>query len=472
MWHLLKPLLLVSITYLVGLGFSQDAVASEENFQKLLVQLDRIQAAHNIPAYAIVISSDEKMLLNEVRGVEKAGVTTPVSADAYFRIGSITKTFIGLAALQAEQQVKLNLDKSIEQYLAGKGYQLPQYNKRFPTTRQLLEHTAGLQDMGRKEFDSNLPYSLHQALLKFSPQHKLAWQPGYAYSYSNTGYGYAGRVLEVATKQNISDWLNQSVFAPLKMQTATMELTEQVQQGLVPGYQKDGKEQIPYWHMAYSSLGSINLQPHDMAKLIQLYLGKKYTGISADVISSQEKPKASIAARAGLLYGYSAGLYQWLRDGHLFYGHGGDADGYLSHFGYQKQANRGYFLVINTFNGRAKNQMRRIVEEFLVKELPRPEVKFESAKKPFNNRDYQHLVGEYQRVTRRFGPIVTRQPLTIKWQHRKLQIKEPGSDWDELVQVDENLFKRRYETRATVVIIKVENDIWLQGDEGNWVKTQ
>lgn len=469
---ILSKVRLVKIVILFLLANSALLDATADEYQALLARLDNIQAQHKIPAYALVITSQQQTLLDEVRGIASSGGVTPVSPEAYFRIGSITKVFIGLAALQAQNQMKLDLNDSIEKHLSGQGYSLPKFQQQYPNVRQLLEHTAGLQDMSRIEFDSNQPLTLHQALRVNSMRHQLAWLPGYAYSYSNTGYGYVGRVIEMTTKQNINDWLTQSVFRPLSMDSATMELTQEVSKGLVPGYQKDGVEPIPYWHMVYSSLGAINLQPRDMAKLIRFYLGKSVPGIPAKLIRQQQSPKTSLAARYGLTYGYGAGLYQWFRHGHLFYGHGGDADGYLSHFGYQKQAGKGYFLVINTFNGTAKNTMRKVVEEFLVRDLPVVSEKGGARKGPFKTQNHEDLSGDYLRLTSRFGKVKTQQPLQLKWKNQRLLIREPGEEWDELVQVSDNLFRRSYESQATTAIVEFNGKVWLQGDEGNWVRTK
>jgi CubicO group peptidase (beta-lactamase class C family) len=76
----------------------------DDDFDKLLQQLDAIRKQHNIPAYAIVVSSDKKIILDEVRGVSQAGSVKAVSRQAYFRIGSITKTFVALGALVAQAQ--------------------------------------------------------------------------------------------------------------------------------------------------------------------------------------------------------------------------------------------------------------------------------------------------------------------------------------------------------------------------------
>ncbi len=49
-----------------------------------------------------------------------------------------------------------------------------------------------------------------------------------------------------------------------------------------------------------------------------------------------------------------------------FFGHGGDAHGYLAHFAYAPALQRGYFIVINAFNKEALRKMRQLIEEELV----------------------------------------------------------------------------------------------------------
>ncbi|MCJ8275103.1 MAG: beta-lactamase family protein [Psychrosphaera sp.] len=264
----------------------------------------------------------------------------------------------------AQKQGKLKLTDKAADYLNSAIYANP-YRKKHPITiEQLLEHTGGFTDMGRKEFASNDEVTLAQGLKRFASTRQVKWQPGQLHSYSNTGYGLAGRVLELATNSTINDWITRTVFKPLAMNSATMKHSKIVKMHLVPGYQADGVTQIPYWHMIYPSLGAINLQPRDMAKLLQLYLtlhtGTASDGFDKKQIQRQEPPKTTLAAKQGLNYGYGLGLYQWYSHRQIFYGHGGDADGYLARFGYQKTARLGYFLVINSFNNRAKNSVEGI----------------------------------------------------------------------------------------------------------------
>ncbi|WP_168204170.1 serine hydrolase domain-containing protein [Aliikangiella coralliicola] len=435
-----------------------------DRFVDMVERLDQIQKQHNIPAYALVISDPQKVIFDQVRGVAESGSSEPVSQNAYFRIGSITKTFVALSALVAESQGKLKLDENIFKYLK-KTTLKNKFEKDHPITiAQLLEHSAGLTDMSKQEFDSNDVVTLEQGLRRFESVRKTLWQPGTFNSYSNTGYGLAGRVLEVAMGADINTVVTQLVFKPLEMSTATLIRSKNVKSQLVPGYQSDGTELIPYWNMIYPSLGAINLRPRDMGKLLQLYLARDSEIITAKMLHRQENPEASLAAQNGLSYGYGPGLYQWYRNGYRFYGHGGDADGYLSHFGYQKDAKLGYFFVINTFNNRAKRAMKRVIENFLIQELPKAQVMRE-----VKSQLPRKFEGAYQSVTQRFfRPSFNL--IQLRWQRGRLYINEGDEDWQPLIYLGNGLFRRTFESQPSLIIFNHEDKTFLVGDEGNYQK--
>src|SRR3546814_10143602 len=81
----------------------------------------------------------------------------------------------------------------------------------------LLEHSAGWFDMGRAEFDSAdpTPLTLAQALA-LNPDARISqWPPSLHASYSNTGPGVAGYVLEQASGERFEAFAQQHIFAPL-----------------------------------------------------------------------------------------------------------------------------------------------------------------------------------------------------------------------------------------------------------------
>ncbi|WP_169713889.1 serine hydrolase domain-containing protein [Oceanicoccus sagamiensis] len=226
--------------------FSATASAIEQPaISTLLKQLDTIRKEQATPAYSLVITDSQQTLLSTVRGVELAGQPQPVNPSHWFRVGSITKSFVALASLIAEEKQLLALDKPIIDTLGPAYYQNPWSATQPLTLEQLLEQTSGLPDMSQAEWDHNIPIPLDTALKKFADQHTLQWPAGEFYSYSNTNYGLAGLVLEKSTRQSFDDFIAEEIFKPLGIVKASLSFQAPLQQNLITGYNRDGKTPFP-----------------------------------------------------------------------------------------------------------------------------------------------------------------------------------------------------------------------------------
>jgi len=285
----------------------------------------------------------------------------------------------------------------------------------------LLEHSSGLLDITREEFDHNEPFPTLEAAFAYRPQVRVVqWSPGLHSVYSNANAGFAGLIIERKSGQDYECFIAKRLLEPLGMHSASLSDDETMRKRLATGYDTDG---------------------------------------------------ATLAARHGLTYGYGLGLGQSLRKGFLWYGHGGDGDGYLSHFAYNREADAGYFLTINAFNQSALDAMKAQVQDHLPHALspPRPPP-------PKVDPDTLSLLtGTYVAVTRRF-----------EWQNRahlgedRLQIvledgalyTRSSSGRRRLIPVDEHLFHRQDQTLATIAIVPHDGDLYLQASFGNYRRVE
>ena len=93
---------------------------------------------------ALVVVQGGRMLL--LKGYGSAGNSGPVDPSmTLFRAASVGKLFVATAAMQLRESGKLDLDRNIAEYL-------PELERRgWPpvTMRQLLSHTAGVEDAGK-----------------------------------------------------------------------------------------------------------------------------------------------------------------------------------------------------------------------------------------------------------------------------------------------------------------------------------
>jgi hypothetical protein len=225
--------------------------------------------------------------------------------------------------------------------------------------------------------------------------------------------------------------------------------------------------------MLFRPFGAINITPRDMASFIQLWLNRGRHGqqryLSEASMQRIEQPQTTVSARAGLSYGYGFGNYTWYRRGFLFHGHGGDGDGYLAHFGYQRELGVGYFVVVNVFRHAPLRALRAHLEDALIAGHTKPAAVAEAILKPSR---LQALTGIYEPATWRFGARRNDETLRIELSGNRL-FKQLGDDGRRrrLIPVSTTHFRHRNEPAATMAIVRTrEGDIIFQGDLGNFIK--
>lgn len=182
------------------------------------------------------VSVSAEVRHGERRSSARAGVADlesgkKVPKGGYYRVGSVTKTFVATVLLQLEAEGKLSLDDSVEQWLpgliTGDGYDPDSI-----TLRNLLQHTSGLPNHSTvKDFDMTAtafererwnhydPEELVAIALEhdplFPPADKDETNPDW--SYSNTNYVVAGMVIEKATGHDWRDEVDDRIIEPLGM---------------------------------------------------------------------------------------------------------------------------------------------------------------------------------------------------------------------------------------------------------------
>jgi D-alanyl-D-alanine carboxypeptidase len=144
----------------------------------------------------------------------------PITPDAYFRIGSVTKTFVATVLLQLVDEQRVQLDTPIERYLPGV---VP--DGRRITVRQLLDHTSGIYDYahdagwstnrwrGADRFRHYEPAQLLQVAFSHPPY----FPPGKGWHYSNTNYIVAGLLIERVTGRPYGAEISRRILRPLRL---------------------------------------------------------------------------------------------------------------------------------------------------------------------------------------------------------------------------------------------------------------
>ena len=185
---------------------------------------------------AIIIDRELVWLKGYGFADQQAGV--PFTPQTVMNIASISKTFTGVAILQAVQEGKLSLDQDINTYLPFKVVN-PSFPDTAITLRQLATHTSGITDRwtvyqrtyrwgdtATEPLDVFLKGYLLPGGKDYSRENFLASRPGTQREYSNIGAALAGYIVELATGEKLTDYTKRRIFQPLHMQDSGWLLSD------------------------------------------------------------------------------------------------------------------------------------------------------------------------------------------------------------------------------------------------------
>lgn len=174
-------------------------------------------AAGAIPGAAVVVVHNGTISFAEGYG------STTVSGQAIddrtrFSLGSVSKSFVGLALIALANTGDVDLDASVSSYLP---YIAPPFQNREQTlsVRHLLNHTSGystyLGNSNQDDQDSD-PANLHRSAMALGIR-SLATKPGTHFEYSNANYQVLGDLIESVTGSAFSSAMQDLVFEPIGM---------------------------------------------------------------------------------------------------------------------------------------------------------------------------------------------------------------------------------------------------------------
>jgi CubicO group peptidase (beta-lactamase class C family) len=188
---------------------------------RLEAHLAELSAGHGVPgAVCGVVSGDETTVAT--CGVANTATGVEVTPDTLFQLGSLSKLYTTTLLLQAQAAGLAALDEPVRA-------QLQEFSVADPgatieiTPRHLLTHTSGIEgdhlvDTGWNDDALQRYVATLAALGQIHP-------PEETYSFCNTGFGVAGRLLEVATGDHFDRVLRRRLARPLGC-TSTLTLPQ------------------------------------------------------------------------------------------------------------------------------------------------------------------------------------------------------------------------------------------------------
>ena len=206
---------------------------SPARLHHLVDALEAEVARGRLPGAVAVIARHGKLVLCESLGQQDPQQHLPMALDSIFRIYSMTKPIVSVAAMMLVERGRLLLSDPVSKFIPGFSKltvdagpeAAAQPARRGPTVQDLLRHTAGLtygftgdsplQRRYREALGSGRSLS-NEAFAQRIAELPLVAEPGTAWEYSHAT-DVLGRVLEVVADQSLAEHLRERVFEPLAM---------------------------------------------------------------------------------------------------------------------------------------------------------------------------------------------------------------------------------------------------------------
>src|SRR5471032_1361309 len=154
-------------------------------------QVNQLLSDMQTPGAVVYVQSPKGDWL-ESFGTAVRGTNTPIPTNAYFRVGSVTKTWTATVILQLVQEGKLSLTDPVSKYLG--------FNQALDSQPNQLWTPA--------------------EVLAIAYSHDEEFAPDTALGYSNTNTILLGQIIEQLTGMSAADAIKTRLFAPLGL-TAT-----------------------------------------------------------------------------------------------------------------------------------------------------------------------------------------------------------------------------------------------------------
>ena len=376
-------LAIASVLLMAASGNAQqkDDQPHPKTLQELQKAMKDALDKEHVPGAGVALVANGEVLWCGGIGEADIAAKRAVTCDTEFRVGSISKTFVALSLLKLQEDGKINLYARLQDVAP----EIP-FKNRWEATLpvrivNLLEHTAGFDDMEPSEVYNvrdRYDYPLLDVFKRFTEPETVRWPPGTRMSYSNPGNGLAGYLIEKTTGKPFDQYIRETFLRPMEMEHADYPFTDANKALLATAYEGNPSKPAGYPFIYLRPAGDLKASPGELAKVVQFFLRRGKAGdaqlVKPESILRMEGPETTLAAKNGLRLGYGLCNYSSVEGGVVTHGHDGGIDGFISSYRYMPEQNWGYIVLLNSDNSQqALESLNRLAIDFLSRDFPKPQ---------------------------------------------------------------------------------------------------
>lgn len=361
--------------------FSLPALAQDSERMEDIVEAEASTGAF---MGAILVARGDETLLDKAWGSADLEWDIDNTSLTKFRIGSVTKQFTSVAIFLLQERGQLDIDAPISTYLED----TPETWSDI-TVRHLMRHTAGLPNVtsldgfGRL---SLLPTTQEELIATFRDL-PLEFEPGSAFSYSNSGYVLLSRIVEKVSDQSLAEFYQENLFNPSGMKDTALDDTSKIIPRRADGYSPsgDGRINADYVNMDIpTGAGALYSTTSDLHRWNQALFG-------GNIISNESLAAFLETARFDAFSGdsYAHGVLKDIESEDIYYWHGGGIQGFNAWLGYHPERQTTVAVLANLNGGAATTIGERLMTVVRGGEVVLPSERVASAELPANLDQYE-----------------------------------------------------------------------------------
>ena len=324
----------------------------DKNFRKLSQKVVAEMKRLSIPGVAIGVWHKGREH-SDGFGITSVENPLPVTSDTLFQVGSISKTFTGTLIMQLAEQGKVNLDALVRTYIKDLKLSDKAVEKQV-TVRHLLTHAGGWVGDYFNDFGNG-----DDALAKMVKdiEHLPQVIPlGKIWSYNNTGFNIASRLIEVVTGKPYEQAAQEILLDPLGLKMSFFFPSDLlITYRFAMGHYNENKKTFVSrpWAIgrAGNGVGGVVSTVKDLLAYARFHMGNGNRIIKRRSLEAMRVPQISAGGRGQM------GITWFInKSGPLTrYSHGGATNGQQAMFVFIPEKDFALTLLTNNDNGGVLN---------------------------------------------------------------------------------------------------------------------
>ncbi|MFG1792109.1 serine hydrolase domain-containing protein [Nocardia sp. NPDC049149] len=322
------------------------------------------QATYRVPSLVAAVVRDGQLAWWDSRGrADGWAAAGRPTADTQYRIGSITKSMVGVVVMRLRDEGKLDLSDPLERHVPG----APMGNR---TVAQLLSHTAGVRAESPGEWWERTKGGDWAELAASMDGEATVDRAGRRHHYSNVGYAALGELVARLRGQSWFDAVRAEVLAPLGMDRTTPSPVAPHASGWAVHPWADVVLPEPaHDHGAMAAAGQLWSTADDLARWAIFLCGDTGEVLAKDTWEEMREPAAVIDQDAWT-EGYGLGVQLCRHNGRRLLGHGGAMPGFIATVWADPAERTGVLFLSNTTYGGIRGKLDLAMLDILAEHEP------------------------------------------------------------------------------------------------------